>query len=114
MSDCIFCKIVSGDIPANIVYQDDEVLAFRDLGPQAPVHVLIIPKRHISTINDLQHTDAELMGKIYLAAKEVARQEAMDESGYRCVMNCNDDGGQTVHHIHLHVLGKRQMIWPPG
>lgn len=114
MSDCIFCKIVSGDIPGDIVYQNDDVLAFRDLGPQAPVHVLIIPKRHISTINDLQPTDAELIGKMYLAAKEVAKQEGMDESGYRCVMNCNDDGGQTVHHIHLHVLGKRQMTWPPG
>ena len=114
MGDCIFCKIVSGDIPADIIYQDDDVLAFRDLGPQAPVHVLVIPKRHISTINDLQQGDAELIGKMYLAAKLVAKQEGMDESGYRCVMNCNDDGGQTVHHIHLHVLGKRQMTWPPG
>lgn len=114
MSDCIFCKIVSGDIPGDIVYQNDDVLAFRDLSPKAPVHVLIIPKRHISTINELQPTDAELLGNMYLAAKEIARQEGMDESGYRCVMNCNDDGGQTVHHIHLHVLGKRQMTWPPG
>jgi len=114
MSDCIFCKIVSGDIPANIVYQDDDVLAFRDLGPQAPVHVLVIPKRHISTINDLQPEDAELIGKMYLAARLIAKQEGMDESGYRCVMNCNADGGQTVNHIHLHVLGKRQMVWPPG
>jgi len=114
MDDCIFCKIVSGDITADIVYQDDDVLAFRDLGPQAPVHVLVIPKRHISTINDLQPEDAALIGKMYLAAKQVAKQEGMDESGYRCVMNCNDEGGQTVHHIHLHVLGKRQMTWPPG
>ena len=114
MDDCIFCKIVSSDIPADIVYQDDDVLAFRDLGPQAPVHVLVISKRHISTINDLQQDDAELIGKMYLAAKLIAKQEGMDESGYRCVMNCNDDGGQTVHHIHLHVLGKRQMNWPPG
>ena len=114
MSDCIFCKIVSGDIPGDIVYQDDDVLAFRDLGPQAPVHVLVIPKRHISTINDLQQGDVELIGKMYLAAKLIAKQEGMDESGYRCVMNCNDDGGQTVHHIHLHILGKRQMTWPPG
>lgn len=114
MDDCIFCKIVSGDIAADIVYQDGDVLAFRDLGPQAPVHVLVIPKRHISTINDLQPEDAALIGKMYLAAKQVAKQEGMDESGYRCVMNCNDEGGQTVHHIHLHVLGKRQMTWPPG
>lgn len=114
MSDCIFCKIVSGDIPGDIVYQDDDVLAFRDLQPQAPVHVLVIPKRHISTINDLQADDAGLVGKLYLAAKDIAAQEGMADSGYRCVMNCNDDGGQSVHHIHLHVLGKRQMNWPPG
>lgn len=114
MSDCIFCKIVSGDIPGDIVYQDDEVLAFRDLSPQAPVHFLVIPKKHISTINDVQPEDAALIGQLFLTAKTVAKQECVDESGYRCVMNCNDDGGQTVHHIHLHVLGKRQMSWPPG
>ncbi len=114
MSDCIFCKIVSGDIPADILYQDENVLAFRDLSPQAPLHFLVIPKKHISSINDIQSDDAELIGQLYLAAKTIAKQEGVDESGYRCVMNCNDDGGQTVHHIHLHVLGKRQMTWPPG
>ncbi|MCW9048032.1 MAG: histidine triad nucleotide-binding protein [Gammaproteobacteria bacterium] len=114
MSDCIFCKIINGDIPADILYQDNDVLAFRDLSPQAPVHFLVIPKKHISTINDFQDDDAALIGKLYLAAKMLAKQEQMHESGYRCVMNCNDDGGQTVHHIHLHVLGKRQMTWPPG
>jgi len=114
MTDCIFCKIVSGDIPGDIIYQDDDVLAFRDLHPQAPVHALVIPKKHISTINDIQPADAELIGKLYLAASTIAKQEGMDESGYRCVINCNDDGGQTVHHIHLHLLGKRQMTWPPG
>ncbi len=114
MTDCLFCKIVSGDIPGDIIYQDDDVLAFRDLHPQAPVHVLVIPKKHISTINDLQEGDAVLVGKMYLAARQIAQQEGMAESGYRCVMNCNDDGGQTVHHIHLHILGKRQMVWPPG
>jgi len=114
MSDCIFCKIVSGDIPGDIVYQDENVLAFRDLSPQAPVHFLVIPKKHISTINDIQVEDAPLIGQLTLAAKTVAKQEGMDESGYRCVMNCNDDGGQTVHHIHLHVLGKRRLSWPPG
>lgn len=114
MTDCIFCKIVSGDIPGDIVYQNDHVLAFRDLSPQAPVHFLVIPKKHISTINDIQQEDEALVGQLFLAAKTVAKQEAMDESGYRCVMNCNDDGGQTVHHIHLHVMGKRQMSWPPG
>lgn len=114
MSDCLFCKIVSGDIPGDIVFEDDDVLAFRDLNPHAPVHFLVIPKKHISTINDIQPADAELIGKLYLAAKSVAKDEGMDASGYRCVMNCNDDGGQTVHHIHLHVLGKRHMNWPPG
>jgi len=114
MSDCIFCKIVSGDIPGDIIYQDEDVLAFRDLNPQAPVHFLVIPKRHIRSINDLQASDAALVGKLFLAAKTIAAQEGMDESGYRCLMNCNADGGQTVFHIHLHVLGKRQMTWPPG
>ena len=114
MSDCIFCKIVSGDIPSDIIYQNDDVLAFRDLSPQAPVHALVIPKKHISTINDFQPEDASLIGQLFLAAKEIAKQEGMDDSGYRCVMNCNDEGGQTVHHIHLHLLGKRQMTWPPG
>lgn len=114
MTDCLFCKIASGEIPGDIVYQDDDVLAFRDLSPQAPVHFLVIPKKHISTINDIQPADAELIGKMYLAAQAVAKDEGMDDSGYRCVMNCNDDGGQTVHHIHLHVLGKRRMNWPPG
>jgi len=114
MTDCIFCKIVSGDIPGDIVYQNDDVLAFRDLSPQAPVHFLVIPKKHISTINDIQQEDEALVGQLFLAAKTVAKQEGIDESGYRCVMNCNDDGGQTVHHIHLHVMGKRHMSWPPG
>jgi len=114
MSDCIFCKIIDGEIPGDIVYQDDDVLAFRDLSPQAPVHFLVIPKKHVSTINDFQSADDALIGKLFLAAKKIAKQEQIDESGYRCVMNCNDDGGQTVHHVHLHVLGKRQMTWPPG
>ncbi len=114
MSDCIFCKIVSGDIPGDIVYQNDDVLAFRDLNPQAPTHILVIPKRHIATINELQDADAELVGKMYLAAKEIARNEGIDEAGYRTIMNCNAGAGQTVFHIHLHVLGGRQMSWPPG
>jgi len=114
MIDCLFCKIVSGDIPGDILYQDENVLAFKDLSPHAPVHFLVIPKKHIPTINDIQPDDAELVGQLFLAAKQVAKQVGMDESGYRCVMNCNDEGGQTVHHIHLHVLGKRQMTWPPG
>jgi len=114
MSDCIFCKIVSGEIPGDIVYENDDVLAFRDLNPQAPTHILVIPRRHIATINDLQDEDAELLGKMYLAAKEIAKSEGIDEVGYRTIMNCNAGAGQTVFHIHLHVLGGRQMTWPPG
>ncbi len=114
MSDCIFCKIVNGDIPADKVYEDEDVLAFRDLGPQAPVHVLVIPKAHIATLNDLGTADAAVMGKLYLAAGKVATELGIAESGYRTVMNCNAQGGQTVFHIHLHLLGGRQMTWPPG
>jgi histidine triad (HIT) family protein len=114
MSDCIFCKLVSGEIQPDVVLETDEVLAFRDLEPQAPTHVLVIPKRHISTINDLQPDDAELIGKLYLVAQQVAADEGLSESGYRTVMNCNRDGGQTVFHIHLHLLGGRPMSWPPG
>ncbi len=114
MSDCIFCKLVSGEIQPDVVLETDDVLAFRDMGPQAPTHVLVIPKRHISTLNDLQPEDAELVGKLYLVARQVAVDEGLAESGYRTVMNCNRDGGQTVFHIHLHLLGGRPMSWPPG
>lgn len=114
MSDCLFCKIAAGEIPANIVYQDAEVLAFRDLNPQAPTHILVIPKKHIANTNELQPEDAELMGKIHLVAKQVAREEGIADTGYRTVLNCNRDAGQTVFHIHLHLLGGRPMSWPPG
>lgn len=114
MDDCIFCKIVSGDIPADIVYQNDHVVAFRDLDPQAPTHILVIPRRHIARLNDLQESDADTIGQLVLAAAEIARQEGIAEDGYRTVLNCNDDGGQTVFHIHLHLLGGRRMGWPPG
>jgi histidine triad (HIT) family protein len=114
MSECLFCKFVSGEITPNIVYQDDEVLAFRDINPQSPTHILIIPKRHISTLNDLTPEDAELVGKLYLTAKKLAADEGIDESGYRTVMNCNEEAGQSVFHIHLHLLGGRPMAWPPG
>lgn len=114
MSDCIFCKIAAGDIPSDVVYQDEDVLAFRDLSPQAPTHILVIPKRHISTLNDIEPGDGELIGKMYLAAKEIAKAEGIDEAGYRTVFNCNAAGGQAVYHLHLHVLGGRQMQWPPG
>jgi len=114
MSDCIFCKIIAGEIPATVVHETDDVLAFRDLGPQAPTHVLVIPKRHIATINDMRDSDAELVGKLYLAAQKVAADEGISESGFRTVMNCNEGAGQTVFHMHLHVLGGRPMTWPPG
>jgi len=114
MSDCLFCKIINGDIPAEIVYEDDAVLAFRDINAQAPTHVLVIPRTHIATINDIQPDQGGLIGKMYLAAKQVAKQEGISESGYRTVMNCGEGAGQTVFHIHLHVLGGRSLGWPPG
>lgn len=114
MSDCLFCKMVSGEIQPDVVLETDDVLAFRDLNPQAPTHILIIPKRHISTINDIEESDAEVIGKLYLAAKEIAASEGLSEPGFRTVMNCNADGGQAVFHIHLHLLGGRAMGWPPG
>ncbi|MCU0766868.1 MAG: histidine triad nucleotide-binding protein [Gammaproteobacteria bacterium] len=114
MTHCIFCKIASGEIPSAVVYDDEHVVAFRDLNPHAPTHVLVVPRRHIPTLNDLAPADAELVGRMYLAAREVARQEGIAETGYRTVFNCNADAGQTVFHLHLHVLGGRSMIWPPG
>ncbi len=114
MSDCLFCKMVAGEIKPDVVYEDDAVLAFRDINPQAPVHVLVIPKQHISTINDIQDEQAELIGRLYLGAKRVAEQEGIAADGYRTVMNCNAAAGQTVFHIHLHLLGGRNLSWPPG
>ena len=114
MTTCIFCKIAEGKIPAEVVYEDDQVLAFRDLNPQAPMHVLVIPRRHISTINDLEPGDAELVGRMYLAARQVAGEAGFETRGYRTVMNCNSEAGQSVYHIHLHVLAGRAMKWPPG
>ena len=112
--DCLFCKIAAGAIPADRVYEDDEVIAFRDIAPQAPCHILIIPKQHISTINDADHSHQALLGKLILTAQTLARQEGLADNGYRLVMNCNRDGGQTVFHIHLHLLGGRALHWPPG
>lgn len=114
MSDCLFCKMVSGEIQPDLVYEDDQVLAFRDISPQAPTHVLVIPKKHISTTNDIEPEDAELVGALHLAAKKVAADEGIAETGYRTVMNCNEGAGQAVFHIHLHLLGGRPMRWPPG
>ncbi len=114
MSDCLFCKICAGEIPASVVYEDENVLAFEDVNPQAPTHVLVIPRRHISTVNDLQAGDAELVGQLYLAAQKIADRAGVAEDGYRLVMNCNEKAGQTVFHIHLHLLAGRNMTWPPG
>jgi histidine triad (HIT) family protein len=114
MADCLFCKMVSGEIKPDIVFEDDEVLAFRDVNPQAPMHVLVIPKTHISTVNDLTPEHAGLVGRMYLAAQKIAADEGVAEPGYRLVMNCNSEAGQSVYHIHLHVLGGRPMAWPPG
>ncbi len=114
MSDCVFCKMAAGEIQPDVVYEDEHVLAFRDLNPQAPTHVLVIPRRHISTLNEIQEHDAELLGRMYLAARMVAEREGVAERGYRTVINCNAEAGQSVYHVHLHVLGGRPMHWPPG
>lgn len=111
---CLFCKIAAGEIPAHIVFENDEVLAFRDIHPQASTHVLVIPKRHIETLNHAEASDAHLLGEMILTAKAIAKKEGLDEAGYRLVINVNQHGGQTVYHIHLHVIGGRQMTWPPG
>ncbi len=114
MIDCLFCKIINKEINSDILFEDDDVLAFKDINPQAPIHFLIVPKKHISTINDLQQEDEALTGKIILTAQSLVKQENIDENGYRLVFNCNSDGGQEVYHIHLHLLGGRRMQWPPG
>jgi histidine triad (HIT) family protein len=114
MSDTLFSKIAAGEISADIVYEDEDLVAFRDTGPQAPTHVLVIPRKPIPTINDLEPGDAELVGKLFLAAKKIAEEEGIAEAGYRTVINCNAAAGQTVYHLHLHLLGGRAMQWPPG
>jgi len=114
MSEDLFLKIIDREIPADIVYETDEVLAFRDISPQAPVHILIIPKTHIRTVNDIKTDQANLIGQLFLAAKVIARKESLSEDGYRLVMNCNHAAGQEVFHIHLHLLGGRIFNWPPG
>ncbi|MDV3240591.1 MULTISPECIES: HIT domain-containing protein [Methylocaldum] len=114
MTDCLFCKMVAGDIKPAVVYENDHVLAFRDIRPRAPVHVLVIPKRHIPTLDDLPEADSVLASELLQAARKVARSEGIAESGYRTVINCRGDSGQEVYHLHLHVLGGRPMSWPPG
>ncbi len=114
MSDCLFCKMIAGEIQPDKVFETEHVLAFRDINPQAPTHVLVVPKRHIATINDIGDDDDALVGKLFMAAAEVAREEGISEEGFRTVMNCNRRAGQTVFHLHLHVLGGRDLTWPPG
>lgn len=111
---CLFCRIAAGEIPAKIVREDEETVAFRDINPQAPTHVLVIPRRHIPSVNVLTSGDAELVGKLFLAAREIAFEEGVADSGYRLVMNTGPGAGQSVDHIHLHLLGGRPLSWPPG
>jgi histidine triad (HIT) family protein len=114
MDKCLFCNIVNNNIPCDKLIENDSIIAFRDINPQAPTHILIIPKKHISTINDLKPDDSILIGELFLIAKELAQVENINNSGFRTVFNCNEDGGQTVFHIHLHLLGGRKLSWPPG
>ena len=113
MSDCIFCMIANKDIPSKIAYEDERIMAFHDLEPQAPVHVLVIPKKHISSLDDLKPEDGDLISHLMLKVKEIAKELGL-ENGYRLVNNCGEDGMQTVKHLHFHLLGKRRMTWPPG
>ena len=112
--DCLFCRIIARQIPATIVYEDDRVLAFRDIKPAAPVHVLVIPKHHIASLNDLEAGDDEIVGEVVRRGAAIAASEGIANGGFRTVFNTNRDAGQTVFHIHLHVLGGRSMAWPPG
>lgn len=114
MSDCLFCKIATRQVKAEVVRETEDLVAFRDIRPQAPTHVLVVPKRHVPTLNELSEADAPLIGRMFLLAKEIARAEKIDQTGYRTVFNVNRDAGQTVFHIHLHLLGGRTMSWPPG
>lgn len=114
MSDCLFCKITAGEIPTNIRYETDDVIIFDDIQPQAPLHCLVIPKQHLSSLNDLTSSNQAIIGKMMMAAKDFAKQQGVAEQGYRTVINCGEQGGQTVFHIHLHLLAGRAMQWPPG
>ncbi|KTC94408.1 histidine triad nucleotide-binding protein [Legionella erythra] len=112
--DCLFCKIIKGEIPATVLFDDSEVMVIRDIRPQAPTHLLVLPKKHIATINDSDSNDEQLLGRMILTAKKMAHNEHLSDFGYRLVFNVNAGGGQEVYHIHLHILGGRQMTWPPG
>ena len=112
--DCLFCKIVEQKIPAKLVYEDDRILAFEDINPQAPVHILLIPKEHIERTYDLDHNNIKVVEEIILVANQIAKEKNIDQGGYRLVLNCNLDAGQSVFHLHFHLLGGRKMAWPPG
>jgi histidine triad (HIT) family protein len=114
MSDCLFCKMVAGEIKPNMVHEDADLIAFRDIAPQAPTHVLIVPRRHIASLDTAKAEDAEILGQLLLAAQKIARQEGIAVSGYRTVNNCNADAGQTVFHIHIHLLGGKRLVSPFG
>jgi histidine triad (HIT) family protein len=114
MKHCIFCKIINGEISSSIIYQDEEIFCFKDINPEAPVHVIIIPKKHIESINNLEEKDGVIIGNIFVKAKTIAKILGIEESGYRIVSNCGNDGGQSVNHIHFHLLGGRLLKWPPG
>jgi len=114
MADCLFCRIVAGDVPATLVFQDEHLIAFKDINPQAPMHVLVVPRHHIPTLNDLVDGDDGIVGEMIRRAAAIAREHGHAERGYRTVFNCNAGAGQTVFHLHLHVLGGRPFSWPPG
>jgi len=114
MEDCLFCNIISGEIPSTKVYADDDVYAFRDINPAAPTHILVVPRRHIEKVADSNASDEGLLGRLILRANEIAKQEGLAEDGFRYVINCGHHGGQTVYHLHLHILGGRHFMWPPG
>lgn len=114
MPKTLFTKIIDREIPADIVYEDNEIISFKDINPQAPIHLLIVPKKVIPTLNDLADSDFELIGKMFKVAQKLAKENNLSESGFRTVFNCNEDGGQTVYHLHLHLIGGRQLHWPPG
>ena len=115
MSDsCLFCKIVQGEIPSDLVFENDQVVAFRDISPQAPVHILIVPRQHVATVNDFRSEHGETLTQLMLAAPKIAVDQGVDEDGYRLVLNCQEGAGQSVFHVHMHLLGGRRMEWPPG
>lgn len=114
MIDCLFCKVVSGDVPADVVHRDDQLLAFRDIKPQAPVHLLIIPKKHIPSLLEVQSADHELIGRAFSVGKALAQQQGISDDGFRMVANCGVAAGQSVYHLHFHLMGGRSMGWPPG